>query len=92
MQVGHVSAHFARLCRKVNLAEWIHYWVLRTDDRAPMPLVADINTRLQLLLQYDPKVGQGAHGDIHADVNHSELEMTRYNWIKIRYNRVYLDA
>lgn len=42
--------------KRVNMAEWIHYWVLRTDDRAPMPSVADINGRLQLLLQYDPKV------------------------------------
>lgn len=40
--------------RRVNLAEWIHYWMLRMEAPA-MPLVADINRRLQLLLQYDSK-------------------------------------
>ena len=59
------------------MAEWIHYWVLRSVDRAPMPLVADINGRLQLLLQYDPKVGQGAHGDINVGMNWKRLDTTQ---------------
>lgn len=41
--------------RYVNMAEWLHYWMLLQDDPASTA-VASTNGRLQLLLQYDPKV------------------------------------